>query len=69
MRVKCIINYNDLQLKRLVKAGEEIEVTDARAKELAYHNVAEAIDEPTTPEVATKPAPKKATTRKKKVEG
>lgn len=69
MKVKCVANYNDLQLKRLVKAGEELDVTDARAKALVFRNVAEAINEPTTSEVTTKPAPKRATTRKKKMEG
>ena len=62
MRVRCVKAYKDLQLKRLVKAGEELEVADARATVLCGANVAEAL---TTPEVVTKPAPK---SRKKKSE-
>lgn len=68
MTVKCIRDYNDLQLNRLVKAGEELTVAEARANVLAKAGVAVEIAT-TTPEVVTKPAPKKATTRKKKVEG
>lgn len=67
MKVKAIKDYNDLQLKRLVKADEIINVADARGNVLLKANV--AIEVPTTPEVATEPVAKKATTRKKKVEG
>ena len=34
MKVKCIKDYYDLELKRTVKADEEIEVTAARGKAL-----------------------------------
>lgn len=82
MKVKCIIEYNDLQLRRLVKAGEELEVSEARAEVLINAKVCEAIveditteaaiDEDITTEAAIEEAaevdsnPKK--TRKKKVE-
>lgn len=65
MKVKVINEYHDKQLDRIVKVGEELDVTNERAKELIYHDVAE----PTTPEVVTEPVAKKTTTRKKKVEG
>lgn len=64
MKVKSITNYNDLRLNRLVTAGEELEVEDARATILINAKVAVAIKAPTTPEVVTKP--KRA---RKKVEG
>lgn len=72
MKVKCIIEYNDLQLRRLVKAGEELEVSEARAEVLINAKVCEAIVEDITTEAAIEeaaevdPNPKK--TRKKKVE-
>lgn len=68
MKVKCITNYYDLQLKRDVEINEELDVTEARGKVLINAKVCEAVDEPTTPEVATEPAPKKRAS-KKKVEG
>lgn len=34
MKVKAIKTYNDLQLKRVVKAGETFDVSEERAKEL-----------------------------------
>lgn len=48
MKVKAIVDYNDLQLNRRVKKGEELEVTDARAKVLIQSKVATA----TTPTTA-----------------
>ena len=58
VKVKCILNYYDTKLNRTVSIGEELEVTDDRAKQLTKAKVAEIT---TTPkEVAT---PK---TRKKK---
>lgn len=74
MKVKCIIEYNDLQLGRLVKAGEELEVSEDRAKVLINAKVCEAIIEDITTEAAidedvtteVDSNPKK--TRKKKVE-
>lgn len=59
MKVKVIVDYNDTQLKRLVKAGEEFEVTEARGQRLIEAMVAKAITP--TAEKATKG-------RKKKVE-
>ena len=35
VKVKCIVTYNDLDLKRLVREGEELELTNERAKYLA----------------------------------
>ena len=61
--VKCIKDYNDLKLKRLVKAGEVIEVADARATVLISAKVAEDYEGiPTQPEGKTttkKPTKKK----------
>lgn len=60
MKVKCIKTYHDMQLKRLVKAGEEYEVSDARGKELTTSNnragyaLCEEVTTPTTEKVATK---------------
>lgn len=47
MRVRVLTNYNDLQLNRLVKASEEFEVTDDRAKQLTAAKVAEVVTTPT----------------------
>ena len=70
MKVKCTANYYDKQLKKTVNVGEEFEVADARATILANANVAVVIKStPTTPEVVTKPAPKKKAPAKKKMEG
>lgn len=63
MKVKCIKEYNDLQLKRMVTEGEELNVTEERAKVLFGAKVAEKVPTSTT-EVVTKKAP-----AKKKVEG
>ena len=52
MRVKITTDYNDTQLKRAVKADEELDVTDARGKKLLEAKVAVEIAEP----VAEKPA-------------
>lgn len=49
VKVECILEYNDLQLKRLVKVGEELEVTKDRAKVLVEKElvkVVEVIPEP-----------------------
>ena len=62
MKVKAIKDYQSLKLKRLVKTGEELEVTEERGKKLLAAGVAEEIAEPTTPEVVTKP--KKAAKKK-----
>lgn len=53
MDVKAIKDYNDVLLKRIVKAGEVLEVADARATVLISARVAEAI-ESTTPTTAKK---------------
>ena len=67
VKVQCILDYNDLQLKRLVKAGEELEVTKDRAevlvtKELA--KVVEVIPEPVKEPEVKKVSEKKPTTKK-----
>lgn len=38
MKVKCMEEYYDLKLDRMVQEGEEFEVSDARAKELTSYN-------------------------------
>jgi hypothetical protein len=48
MKVKAIVDYNDLQLNRRVKKGEEFEVTKSRATVLINSKVAVA----TTPTTA-----------------
>ena len=60
VKVKCILNYYDTKLNKSVSIGEELEVTDDRAKQLFKAKVAELVTTPTTEKVAT---PK---TRKKK---
>ncbi len=40
MKVKAIVDYNDLQLNRRVKKGEELDVTEARADVLIKSKVA-----------------------------
>ena len=55
MRVRCIESYYDLKLKRNVKAGDEYEVTEERAKELsstdnkAKRILVEVLEKSTTP--------------------
>lgn len=39
VKVKCITNYQDRELNRLVKNGEELEVTEDRAEVLVKANV------------------------------
>lgn len=58
MKVKVIVNYTDLKLNRLVKAGEELDVTEGRAIELIKAKVAESVTTTTTEKVA-KPKKKK----------
>lgn len=38
VRVKALIDYNDYELKKLIKANEEYSVTDERAKVLLEGN-------------------------------
>ena len=54
MIVKAIKTYNDLELDRLVKLGEEFEVTEKRAEALVNAGVCEVVATPTTEKVATK---------------
>ena len=62
MRVKCINDYQDLKLGKLINIGKEFEVSDARAKELIMAKVCEALPD------QDEAAPKKRAS-KKKVEG
>lgn len=48
MKVKVIENYNDTKLKKLVTKDTELEVSDARGKELINAKVAVAIKEAAT---------------------
>ncbi len=63
VNVKCIKEYNDLKLNRVVKAGEVIEVADARATVLVKANVAEVVTNIAVPTGDEKP-PKKPTKKK-----
>ena len=64
MRVKCINDYYDLELKKTVIKGTEFEVADARGKALTTHNnkagyaLCEEVPT-TTPEKVVKQRPKK----------
>lgn len=70
VKVQCILDYNDLQLKRLVKAGEELAVTKDRAEVLVNKElvkVVEVIPEPEKePEVeeASEPVEEKKVEKK-----
>ena len=73
VKVECILEYNDLQLKRLVKVGEELEVTKDRANYLANERglvkVVEVIPEPEKdPEVEEASEPVEETPEEKPVE-
>lgn len=57
MKVKCINEYNDRLLKKIIKVDQELEVTEERANQLILAKVAVATT--TTTEKAAK-------TRKKK---
>lgn len=64
MKVKCIKDYYDLELKKTVVKDEEFEVADARGKALTTHNnktgypLCEELTT-TTPEKVAKQRPKK----------
>lgn len=65
VKVECIVTYNDLQLEKLVKIGEELEVTKDRADTLVEKGlvkVIEVIPDPVEEEKA--PEPKKQVTKK-----
>ena len=61
VKVQCILDYNDLQLKRLVKVGEELEVTKARAEVLVEKELVKVVE--VIPEEEKTPA-KKITAKK-----
>ena len=64
MKVKCIKDYYDIELKKTIVNGTEFEVADARGKALTTHNnkagypLCEEVTTPTTEKVA-KQRPKK----------
>lgn len=58
MRVKIITNYNDKQLKELIKADDILTVGEERGKELINAGVAVELKEETTEAPAGKPAKK-----------
>jgi hypothetical protein len=66
MKVKAIKDYNDLQLKRLIKVKDEeiLTVSEARGKHLIELGLVVKVEE----EEKTEPTPKKKTTKKKDVE-
>lgn len=53
-KVKCILGYFDTKLNKSVAIGEELDVTEERAKQLVKAKVAETVTTPTTEKVATK---------------
>ena len=66
MKVRITKNYNDTQLKELVKAGTELEVSKERAEELINAKVAVADQaEETVEETAEETAEEKPKKRKK----
>ena len=62
MLVKCVKDYQDLELKRLVEVGEVYEVTDKRGEQLFNAKVAEKAP---TPKVVLETADKKPVVTKK----
>lgn len=64
VKVQCILDYNDLQLKRLVKEGEELEVTKDRADTLVSKKLVKVIEVIPEPEVKETPEPKKQVAKK-----
>ena len=65
MRVKCIKDYYDIELKKTVVKGAEFEVADARGKALTTHN--NKAGEPLCEEVPT-PTPERVVKQRKKKE-
>lgn len=59
MTVTAIKQYHDLILNKLVNVGEELDVSEARAKVLIDAKVAKLTPPAPTPEVAKEPARKK----------
>ena len=71
MRVRCIEAYYDLELKRNIKAGDEYELAEERAKELssvdnkAKRILVEVLEKATTPTTEKKRG--RAAAKKKEV--
>ena len=65
VKVECIVTYNDLQLERLVKIGEELEVTKDRADTLVEKGLVKVIEViPDPVEEEKTPEPKKQVAKK-----
>lgn len=65
VKVECIVTYNDLQLERLVKIGEELEVTKDRADTLVEKGLVKVIEViPDPVEEVKAPEPKKQVAKK-----
>ncbi len=64
VKVQCILDYNDLQLEKLVKIGEELEVTKDRADTLVEKGLVKVIEVIPEPEVEETPEPKKQVAKK-----
>lgn len=65
VKVECIVTYNDLQLERLVKNGEELEVTKDRADTLVEKGLVKVIEViPDPVEEEKVPEPKKQVAKK-----
>lgn len=65
VKVECIVTYNDLQLERLVKIGEELEVTKDRADTLVEKGLVKVIEViPAPVEEEKAPEPKKQVAKK-----
>lgn len=64
MKVKCIKDYYDIELKKTVVKGTEYEVADARGKALTTHN--NKAGYPLCEEVTTTTPEKVVKQRKKK---
>lgn len=65
VKVECIVTYNDLQLERLVKIGEELEVTKDRADTLVEKGLVKVIEViPDPVEEKKAPEPKKQVAKK-----
>lgn len=64
MKVKAIKDYFDLELKKMIKTGEEFETSETRAKELASKE--NKAKQPLVVIIEKPAAPKKAVAKSKK---
>lgn len=58
VKVKCVLGYYDTKLDRYVKAGEEFEAAEDRAKQLIKAKVAEAVTKEVSEPVKTPKKPR-----------